>query len=226
MKVNIKTLLPIILFVFVLVFIIGSFTSTKPEQRPQDFRKPSLDEQNIMRIEDVPGVTDVKRFSQNVKNLTSNKTIDRSNTSSSTSGTKVGGSLSYPRILINYVMKRTSLIDNENAGDNKTFIVVNLDIRNYGYQYFDAHPTKFRLAYTAYTNEEFIPIVTVNTGNVLDEVLVNNSRTKGDLVFLLDNKKVSSGVPKIKYIDGSNYTILYNQESQRRRSWSRTRSSY
>lgn len=208
-KLNIKKWLPIILLVFILVLIIGAFTFLRPQEKP--LKKTSTGPQQEFKIEDVKGVTNIKRFSDTVKNLALNKTNKSSSSISRPKPTPVP--LPYPRISINYVMRRTSSIRNEIADNNNTFVIVTLDIKNYGYQYFDAHPTKFRLVYSGAQLE---PTVTISTGNVLDEVLSNSSRTKGDLVFLLDKKKASSGALKIAYVD-SGYTILYNQDGRRRR---------
>lgn len=204
-KSNIKKLLPIVLFVIVLTLIIGAFTFLRP-QNIQERKTVDRYEQDITRIEDVPGVINVKRFSDVAKKLT-NRTIG-SNRSNSRSSPRANISLPYPRISINYVMKRAYSIKNGTAGENNTFIVVTLDIKNYGYEYFDAHPKKFKLIYRGM---ELSPIVTVSTGNMLGEVLPNSSRTKGDIIFLLEKKKTVSGVPKITYTD-SGYTILYNRE--------------
>lgn len=213
MKIDIKKSLPIILFVSVLILIAVAFTVLRPQERPPEFNKADY-EQTVVRIEDMPGISGVKRFSDAAKNVPTNKTVtNRTSTRINRTREIV---LPYPRISINYVIRKVTMIQNESAGDNKTFVLVNLDIKNHGYEYFDAHPKKFRLAYT---DAEYLPIVTLSTGNMLDEVLPNGSRTKGDLIFLLDKKKASSAVPKIKHIDGG-YTTVYNQEGVRRRTWS------
>lgn len=211
MKVDIKKLLPIILFISVFVLIIGAFTFL----RPQDIQeRKSADKQyeQEVRIEDVPGVKNVKRFSDAAKNINRSISETTGETGEKVSS-RVSKPLPYPRISINYSISRTDSIKNGTAEENSTFIIVTLDIRNYGYEYFDAYPKKFRLSYR---DLEVMPIVTVSTGNMLDEVLPNSSRTKGDIVFLLDKKKAISEFPKIRYIDGS-YTILYNKEGRWRR---------
>ena len=213
MKIDIKKLLPIIIFICVLAVLIGAFTFLRPQQPPASLQQGGGEEfTDVRRIEEQPGFSEVKRISDAGKNLTVNRTNYRQNR---TYISPTPTPLPYPRISINYSLRRSSYIRNKGAGENKTFVVANLDIKNYGYLYFDAHPTKFRLIYK-YGGGEFEPIVTVNTGNMLEEVIPNNSRVRGDLVFLLDTKIARSEKPTIMHI-GSGYTLLYNPENRRGR---------
>ena len=209
MKIDSKKLLPIILFICVLTVLIGAFTFLRPQKPSASLQQDIVEFTDILRIEDQPGITGVQRISDAGKNVIVNKTnYKRNRTSLSPTPTP----LPYPRMSINYSLIRSSNIRNDIAEENKTFVIATLDIKNYGYLYFDAHPTRFRLVYRY---GEFEPIVTVNTGNVLEEVIPNNSRVKGDLVFLLDTKIARSERPTIRHID-SGYTLLYNLENRRR----------
>jgi hypothetical protein len=193
-----------------LVVLIGAFTFLKPQKAPENLQQNTGEFTDVLRIEDQPGITGVQRISAAGKNVTINKTDYRRNRSSLS---PTPTPLPYPRMSINYSLRRSTLIRNEVAEVNKTFVIATLDIKNYGYTYFDAHPTRFRLVYRY---GEFEPIVTINTGNMLEEVIPNNSRVKGDLVFLLDTKIARSEKPTIRHID-SGYTLLYNLENRRRR---------
>lgn len=211
-KLDIKKLLPIILFASVLLLIVGAFAFLRPPEPPHQFKTPQ--EEQTFKIENVPGISGVKRFSDANKNILNNTNRTRRSTRSTTTN-RISAPLPYPRISINYTLSKVSSIREESAGDNSTFIVATLDIKNYGYRYFDAHPKMFRMVYR---NTEFEPIVTVGTENVLDEVLPNNSMTKGDIVFLVKQlvKQKMLETPTIRYIEGG-YTILYNQGNKRRR---------
>lgn len=201
----------IIILIFAFIAIVALIFSSPKPQTPNipKFAKDSF-QTNQSRIEDMPGVTGVKRFSNINKNTGKNDIgANRTNSSSgSRSIVKTSIPLPYPRISINYTVRTASSIRGENAGANSTFIVLKLDIRNYGYRYFDAHPTKFKIITNDNTNLE--PIAYVNTGDVLDAVLPNNSRVMGDLVFKYEKRARSVSIRDIIYLS-NNYTILYKK---------------
>lgn len=216
MKIHKKSLITIILIVSSLIALIGLFTFLKPQEPiklSEGYSSPRGG--SVDRIEDIPGVKDVQRFSDVRKN-----SVPISNESRNTSGQSrlsrpvpTPTPLPYPRIAINYSIQRTALIRNESAGINSTFIIVTLDIRNYGYIYFDAHPTKFKIVGQDMGQDiELKPSVNINTGDMLDNIVPNNSRTKGDLIFKVD-RKTTTFAPKIIYLNNS-YQILYMQVSQ------------
>jgi hypothetical protein len=107
--------------------------------------------------------------------------------------------LPYPRVAISYSLQTTNSIRGIGAGRTKSFILVSVDIRNFGYKYFDADPRKFRLG-------SLEPILNVSTGNLLDAVIPNNSETQGDLIFLTG--KTLGGYGRLSYISGD-YEIIY-----------------
>lgn len=184
--------------------MIEAFSYLVPKQ-PGNFNENETVKQNDFVNQ--PGITNVRRFTDN---------LSERNTNSASSGKIIVGSiivgntnranapLPYPRISINYTIDNVGTIGNKNSGENNTFSLVRLDIRNYGYKYFDAHPAKFRLVIRDNT---FYPIVNITTGNMLDAVIPNSSRAKGDLIFLLSLKD-SRGNPKITYI--GDYKIVYS----------------
>jgi hypothetical protein len=111
----------------------------------------------------------------------------------------------YPRIEIHYSLSNAGSINGVSANKGYYFLVTNIQIQNFGYKYFDAHPSKFVI--TNY-NTAVAPSVDVSTGNMLNSVLPNNSITKGDLVFSLNTH---FGAAKLEYVNGDyGYTILWN----------------
>lgn len=213
MKIPKSSLMKIIPIVLVLIAFIGLFTlfkSPEPIKLPEGYVPPQAG--SIERIEDVPGVTDVKRISDFKKTSTLGT---MNNSKNVTSRYPIPTPIPYPRMAINYSIKTTSSIRDENSGPNSTFIIVTLDIRNYGYLYFDAHPTKFKIVgrdIRLNRDIDLMPIVNISTGNMLEEVITNNSRAKGDLIFLID-RRTFRFAPKIVYLD-NNYLIFYRQVSQ------------
>ncbi len=184
--------------------LIGSFTFLKPQVPKLSANDTGI---NSVNIEDMPVVTDVKRFSDaNKKNIEERQVkVNATPRTGLTSTPKPPKPLPYPRISINYSVQKTNSIRGFSVS-NSSFLIVTLDIRNFGYKYFDAHPTKFKID----SGGGIEPFVNVSTGNMLDEVIPNNSRTKGDLVFLL--KKGDSFSRNIKYIS-QDYTIIYRHTS-------------
>jgi len=208
MEIHKKSLVAIMLIVSSLVALIGLFTFIKPQGPIENVRYSPKD--SIDRIEDIPGVKDVRRFSdikKNILNESKNKTVRTVRSVPVPTPTP----LPYPRIVINYSIQRTTSIRNESAGANNTFMIVTLDIKNYGYIYFDAHPKRFKIV----GKEELKPLVNISTGDMLDDIIPNNSRAKGDLIFKV-SKNLFVPFMKIVYVnDGDNsYQILYRQVSQ------------
>jgi len=207
---NNKITFVIAIFVIVVV-LIGLFTFLTPKVPQIDPKLSSS--QKEFKIEDMPGVTDVKRLDDPKKKVvpttgaTNPKESSKSITPKPTKTPKPPKPLPYPRISINYSIEKVPSIGNQSAGSGQTFVIVTLDIRNYGYKYFDAHPTKFKIIRQ---NEEISPLVNISTGNTIDAVIPNNSRAKGDLVFLLSKK--SSSFRKITYVR-NDYTIFYKKVS-------------
>lgn len=113
--------------------------------------------------------------------------------------------LPYPRIMINYTTTWVDVLRNQTLETDYKFVIITLEIKNYGYKYFDAYPTKFRI-------HGLEPLVNVSTGNNLDAVLSNNSKTVGDLVVIL--KYGQTYGPKLTYTNSS-YTIIYERISDR-----------
>lgn len=118
--------------------------------------------------------------------------------------------LPYPRVMINYSTQAIDMIGSENAGDKNIFLVLTLEIRNYGYKYFDAHPSKFIINRGG---AKIYPVMNVSTDNMLDVVIPNNSRGKGDLIFLVGERETYIGRSSIEYLSKNDYKILYNQIS-------------
>ena len=203
-----KIIISTLAIFFLVVLLIGAFTFLRPQEPYKIFEKQ---QQNITvtRIEDQPGISNVRRFTDNRSNV-SGYVNPLSPSFPLVSGQQYGTTLGtkplpYPRIMINYSTEITSTIRSENTGEGYLFVIVTLDIRNYGYKYFDAYPTKFVIHRW---NTEVKPLLNVSTGNIIDAVIPNNSRAKGDLVFKFKERDAFID-PKIKYTSGS-YTILYN----------------
>jgi len=170
-----------------------------------DVRKEKLNE-TIRKIENETNATKVvrKKMSMEERNMPD----PQRSLGTGTRIIKTPKPLPYPRISINYSVEKTSSIRSETTDDNHTFVIITLDIRNYGYKYFDAYPTKFKIVMQ---NKEIIPLVNISTGSMIDEVIPNNSRSKGDLIFILKKREASS-IPKLTYIQGG-YEILYKKIS-------------
>ena len=156
-------------------------------------------------IENQPGVTNVKKFSDlnkrisDVKNATNNP-ANRAYTRPSPTPKP----LPYPRIEINYSLQSMSSINGISADNDQIFILVTMEIRNFGYRYFDAHPTKFRIVNY---NTAIEPSVNISTRDILDAVLPNNSMTRGELIFSADKH---FGSTKLAYVSGD-YQILWHR---------------
>lgn len=192
-----------LLIMFIIIFFILLIIGLPTVRKVQVPTIPS-DEKSYNKstdIENVPGVTDVKKFSDRFN--ISKQAVAGKSPAAVSKPTPTLKPLPYPRISINYSMARTSSIRNESLDKNYTFLIITLDIRNYGYKYFDAHPAKFKIALW---DREIVPLLNISTGNMLDEVIPDNSRTKGDLVFLLSKRQ--TGNPRIVYTSG-NYEIIY-----------------
>lgn len=204
----------------IIVVILAALVWMMSSKEDQRIIQPSNDSKsNQMDISKVPGVTNVQRFSDAekiaIKNAAnrSNRSL-RTGTSSGTKTpmpTKTPKPLPYPRVTINYSVEKTSSVRSNNVNDsrNNTFVIVKLDIRNYGYKYFDAYPGRFRMG----RNADIIPLVNITTGNMINAVIVNNSRAKGDLLFSL-SKKTNIGILTYLSADKSvSYYILYKKVS-------------
>lgn len=206
---NKKIIGAVLLLVVMTVIMIEAFSYLVPKQ-PGSFNENETLKQNDFVNQ--PGITNVQRFTDNRSkgnaNNTSGGEIVRSSIIKSTiiagSTNSANSPLPYPRISINYTVDNVKSIGNKNSGENDTFSLVRLDIRNYGYKYFDAHPSKFRLLIR---DKTFHPIVNITTGSIIDAVVPNSSRAKGDLIFLLSLKD-SRANPKITYI--GDYKIVYS----------------
>lgn len=192
------------LIIFVsLIILVGLFIIL----RPQGVVKLPINNSDGPTM-DMSEVTDVKSFSDAKKPAVPKS--NRTNVSSSIRPKKTPKPLPYPRISINYTVEKTRTIGSNKLDKNSTFIIVTLDIRNYGYTYFDAHQSKFRIGLKG----DLRPLVNISTGKTIDAVIPNNSRAKGNLIFLL-NKSVNQG--KVVYHStntSENYNILYKKVSK------------
>lgn len=199
MKKNKKLIIISIVLIISLILIIA-FIQKAP--KISQFKNPDENvSNNNFKIENVPGVSNIKRFSDTVSR--SNETINKSTGKTQKSG-KVKPTptpLPYPRISINYSLERTTSIRGIEIDDkkNNSYLVTSLDIRNYGYKYFDADPLKFRLG-------DLKPLLNVSTGDMLNDVVPNNSRAQGDLIFRIDIKQRWTTI--LTY-NGGSYTIIY-----------------
>jgi hypothetical protein len=195
----------IIVFV-VLITLIALFMFLRPSDTP----KLPIQEDNGSTITS-PDVTNVKGFSDAKKNVslnTTNKTT--TNKTGNTRPKPTPKPLPYPRISINFSMKRTDSIGSNSANVNNTFMIVMLDIRNYGYKYFDAFPNNFR---GVSRDNETIPLVNISTGDTIDDVIPNSSRAKGDLIFLVSKKKPITKIIYSPVNKSENYYIIYKMVS-------------
>ena len=207
-----RSYLIIIVAISISLLLVGIYTFLSSKQIPSIV--PGKSVQKEFRIEDVPGVTNVKRISDSNRNRSQISDSNRSQIAGNYSRAVTvrpaitPKPLPYPRIMINYSTETVSSIRNEVVNDerNNTFVILTLDIRNFGYKFFDAHPSKFRIIGSQ--NVEFEPLVNITTRALLNTVIVNNSRAKGDLVFIF--KKNRASINKIIYLPGD-YTILYHK---------------
>lgn len=193
-----------------LLILIGLYMFLRP---PDTAKLANLSsDENATSAKELIGATNIRSFSDVSKNKAS-----AGNATGATSGNKSGSKrvkpaktpkpLPYPRITINYSMHATRSVGGNDADVNNTFVVVTLDIRNYGYTYFDAHPSRFR-------GGEIRPLINVSNGKTIDAVIPNGSRAKGSLIFLV-KKNIHS--VQIKYFPtntSENYLILYKKVSQ------------
>ncbi len=190
-----------------LIVLIGLFVTL----RPQDTVELPIqrDRDNGSSVDTLPPeMYNIERFSDARKNI-SHDSGSRGTGVRTARPKPTPKPLPYPRVLINYSMRTTRSIGSNSLDKNSMFVIVTLDIRNYGYRYFDAHPNKFRIGKSG----EIEPLINVSTGKIMDAIVPNNSRAKGDIVFLLD-KKARQG--KIKYSPANkseNYYIIYKQVS-------------
>lgn len=206
----------IVLTVFVIIILIGFFTLINPDpDKIVSFKNATTNK--TMRS----GIYNVGKFSDPNSSKKSSiwwSTQVLGNRSKSawniTSGIgsqgevdRWGRPLPYPRISISYSVYPTYTIGTEEAGENNMFLVFTVEIRNYGYEYFDAHPSKFRIV----RNKKIEPLVSISNGNVLDVVIPNNSKGKGDLIFLIEKGR-TFGNPRLEYTL-KNYKIIYNSAS-------------
>lgn len=204
MKIPLKIILIILAIFLALAALIGAFTFLRPQVTEYN---ESNDVVTLNKsTQEALGMTNVESFSDPKKNITS---TTGSNKTGTTRPTITPKPLPYPRILINYSMQRTSTIGSNIAGENTTFVHVLLDIRNFGYRYFDAFPNNFRGILSGNEGDETIPLVNISTGNTIDAVIPNNSRAKGDLQFLIDNKKLLTKIIYSPVNKSEKYYITY-----------------
>lgn len=193
-----------------LVVLIGIFMFS----RPPDRYIPSNESSSLP--DTIPGAINIKKFSDTKKTISEPKT--KTTTAPVQGGTEASETsepketpipLPYPRIMINYSVEDTSSIGNNVLDENSTFVLVKLDIKNFGYKYFDAYPNNFR---APYYDGDLIPLINVSTGNMIDAVIPNNSRAIGDIVFIIPAKANSPRDIKYSPIGNSeNYYIMYQE---------------
>lgn len=193
-----------IIVIVSLIVLIGLFIFLRPSDT---IKLPVIDKDNSnvsnAALDAARGITGVKKISDAKKGISgsdSNGTIRPKSTPKP---------LPYPRISINYSIQRSSSIGGNSVDKNSTFVIVMLDIRNYGYKYFDAFSNNFRGVLTR-NKEEIRPLVNISTGNMIDAVIPNSSRAKGDLLFLT-SKKIS--IRDIIYHSNESYYIIYKKVS-------------
>lgn len=196
-----------------ILIIISAFVMMMSSREENRVKEPiSVDEFNATSGVNEPGDHNIQRFSDRAK---------QNNAGGIQSGTGVNRTpnagivpvitpkpLPYPRITIDYSLQNARNIRNNAADRNSTFLIVGLDIRNYGYKYFDAYPGRFRIG----KNGDIEPAINVTTGNTMDAVIPNNSRAKGYLIFLL-NRKDNFGKMKYLTTGSENYYIIYRSVS-------------
>lgn len=212
-----KHLLILAVVVGFVVVLYSTYTDSKQQQlNLEQYLESQGGGEDTFRIEDVPGVTNVERFSDppNKKDSTkingsgANNTEGANHTERNIAPVRTPKPLPYPRITINYSVYSVDSLNGQIAGDKEKFVVASTEIRNYGYKYFDAYPTKFNLKIN---NEVIEPTINASTGNMLDAVLPNNSVTIGDLIFKVNSKyRINSRSSILIYKDG-NYLIMYNK---------------
>ena len=177
--------------------------------RPSDTPKLPVDNSNESQLtpDEMKGVTNVKGFSNantSNANTTPSSKLNKANTIRP-KPTPVP--LPYPRISINYSVTRTRSIGSVSLDKNSTFLLVTLDIRNYGYKYFDAHLSKFRMG----TNGDLIPLTNISTGKTIDAVIPNNSMARGDMIFLLGKGAYQGKLAYTSANKSENYYVMYKQ---------------
>lgn len=182
-----------------LIVLVGLFVVLSPTGKV----KMPANKSNDSDMVNIPGAYDIKSFSD------ANKSVKKvANVSKTPKPKPTPKPLPYPRIVINYSVQGVRSIGGNTLDKNSTFIIVTLDIRNYGYKYFDAHPSKFRMGKSG----NITPLVNISTGKTIDAVIPNSSRTRGDLIFMF-GKKVAQG--KLIYFPVDNYYIIYKKLSPR-----------
>ena len=183
-----------------LIVLVALFMFLRPSDTP---KLPIQGDENMTILP--PDFKDVRKFSDTKKNVISNKNVQ--NKTGKIMPIPTPKPLPYPRITINYSIQRTGSIRSNEAGINDTFVIIMLDIRNYGYRYFDAFSNNFRTITTG--DNVAIPLVNISTGNMIDDVIPNNSRAKGDLIFLISNKKLIKKLIFSSINKSENYYIIY-----------------
>jgi hypothetical protein len=198
-----------------LVVLIGIFVVL----RSQNDVKLPIDRSGESQLsqEEMSGISDMKGFNDS-RGITNVKSFSNSkkNATLTANGTPMPKAiptvkpLPYPRISINYSTTLTRSIGSVTLDKNMTFVLVSVDIRNYGYKYFDAHLNNFRMGKSG----ELIPLTNVSTGRMVDSVIPNNSRAKGDIIFIL-GKKVKQGKLVFSPANKSeSYYIIYRTTTQ------------
>lgn len=172
--------------------------------RPSDTPRLPIEDNGSQPSMDMTGVTDVKSFSDAKKKVVTNESTNGTSKPKTVRPGRTPKPLPYPRITINYSIQKVSSIGNNKVDKNSTFIIVKLDIKNYGYRYFDAHPSNFR---GIIRGDEIIPLINVSTGDIIDDVVPDGSTAKGDLVFLTIKKY---SMTKIIYSPANKLSESYN----------------
>ncbi len=191
---------------FILILILALFSNLNKPNVPTISGGNGSDYSSApVPIELQPGVTNVRKFGVYYNSTGGVITGGGTAVQARKGATNIVGSsstprpLPYPRVQINYSLQTTNSIRGISSGRNNSFILVSVDIRNFGYKYFDADPRKFRLG-------SLEPILNVSTGNLLDAVVPNNSEAQGDLIFLTGNTRGGAG--RLSYVSGE-YEIIY-----------------
>lgn len=198
-----------LIITLLIVLILAAFVWMMSSREEGRIKQPILGiGSSTTRIEDIDhSITGVKRFSDAKKDKnTADKTSSSSSSSSSPAPTQTSKPLPYPRISINYSIQMVDSIRGNSVDSNSTFVIVMLDIRNYGYRYFDAYPNNFR---GIVRKENIIPLINISTGDTIDDVIPNNSRAKGDLVFLISKKNLMTKIIYSPVNKSENYYIMY-----------------
>lgn len=184
-----------------LIILIALFMFLRPSDTP---KLPISDNGSEEPPVDLSDVTDVKSFSDVNKRTASNQT------GSTVRPERTPKPLPYPRISINYSLQEVSSIGTNKVDENNTLVLVKLDIRNYGYRYFDAYPNNFR---GIVRGQEIIPLINVSTGDIIDAVIPNGSVAKGDLVFMTSKKRSMTKIIYSPINKSDSYKIIYTELS-------------